>query len=142
MPKVFSRDSRDNKWLISRLDHIWSHYFADVDQVNPILIKFGRYSKYRLGSIKLSRRTNKSLITITGMFKDEKIPSEVVEHTLAHELVHYAHGFSSKRTRLHKYPHAGGIVQREMNERGMGYLNKAYRVWVKDYKKKLLADAR
>lgn len=139
MPKVLPRD---NSWLVSRLDHIWSNYFANVDQANPILIKFGRYSKYRLGSIKLSRRTNKSLITITGMFKDEKIPSEVVDHTLAHELVHYAHGFSSKRTRLHKYPHAGGIVQREMNERGMGYLNKAYRLWVKEYKKKLLADAR
>lgn len=75
------------------------------------------------------------------MFKDKKIPTSVVDHTLAHELVHYAHGFSSKRTRLHKYPHAGGVVQKEMEERGVGYLNRAYRVWVKQYKKKLLADA-
>jgi hypothetical protein len=132
--------SRDNKWLVSRLDNIWTKYFSDVEQTNPIQIRFGRYSKYRLGSIKLSRRTNKSLITITGMFKDESIPKEVVEHTLAHELVHYAHGFSSKRTRLHKYPHAGGVVEREMNQRGVGYLNKAYRVWVKEYKKKLMAE--
>lgn len=139
MPNSFPRD---NSWLLSRLDHIWSEYFQDVDQTNPIVIKFGRYSKYRLGSIKLSKRTNRSLITITGMFKDEKIPTAVVDHTLAHELVHYAHGFSSKRTRLHKYPHAGGVVQREMEERGVGHLNKAYKTWVKEYRKKLLANAR
>ena len=76
------------------------------------------------------------------MFKDEKIPTAVVDHTLAHELVHYAHGFSSKKTRLHKYPHAGGVVQREMEERGVGHLNKAYKAWVSGYRQKLLADAR
>ncbi len=139
MPKAILRD---NIWLLSRLDHIWSKYFSDVSQTNPVTIKFGRYSKYRLGSIKLNRRTNRSLITITSMFKSNQIPSEVVDHTLAHELVHYAHGFSSKRTRLHKYPHAGGVVQKEMEDRGVGYLNKAYRDWVKEYRKQLLANAR
>lgn len=134
--------TRDDIWLLSRLDFIWSKYFPDVDQTNPVHIKFGRYSKYRLGSIKLNRRTNRSLITITAMFKNNNIPMQVVDHTLGHELVHYAHGFSSKRARLHKYPHAGGIVQREMEERGMGYLNRAYRLWVKQYRKKLIANAR
>lgn len=138
MPKPL----RDNIWLLSRLDHIWSKHFPDIDQSNPIQIKFGRYSKYRLGSIKLNRRTNRSHLTITAMFKNPNIPTEVIDHTVAHELVHYAHGFSSKRTRLHKYPHAGGVVQREMEERGMGYLNRAYKQWVKQYRRKLLADAR
>ena len=132
--------ARDNRWLLSRLDYIWSKYFEDIEQLNPLFIRFGRYSKYRLGSIKLNKKTNKSYITITAMFKNSKIPQEVVDHTLAHELVHYAHGFSSKRTRLHKYPHAGGVVKREMTERGMGYLHKAYQEWVKGYRKKLLCE--
>lgn len=140
MPVVFT-SARDNNWLLSRLDLIWSKYFPDMAQTNPIQIKFGRYSKYRLGSIKLSSKTKRSHITITGMFKDDKIPVEVVDHTLAHELVHYAHGLSSKRTRLHKYPHAGGVVNKEMKERSMGHLNKAYRSWVKEYRQQLMANA-
>lgn len=138
MPKL----SRDNIWLLSRLDFIWSKYFSDVDQTNPVHIKFGRFSKYRLGSIKLNRKNNHSFITVTAMFKDNNIPTEVIDHTLGHELVHFAHGFSSKRARLHKYPHAGGVVQKEMTERGMGHLNKAYREWIKLYRRKLIANAR
>ena len=128
---------RDNNWLLSRLDYLWSKHFPEVGQTNPIHIRFGRYSKYRLGSIKLNRRTDHSFITITGMFKGKNIPQEVVDHTLAHELVHYAHGFSSKRARLHKYPHAGGVVNKEMIDRGMGGLVKAYKAWVKKYRLEL-----
>ncbi len=132
--------TRDNYWLLSRLNDLWSNYFSDVVRENPIIIKFGRYSKYRLGSIKLHRHSGYSFITITGMFKDLSIPPEVVDHTIAHELTHYAHGFSSQKTRLHKYPHAGGVVRREMSERGMQHLNDAYRQWVKIYREQLLDD--
>ncbi len=135
MPK----SQRDNNWLLSRLDLVWSKHFPDINQTNPLFIRFGRFSKYRLGSIKLHKKTNNSYITITGMFQNKAIPSEVVDHTIAHELVHYAHGFSSKRARLHKYPHAGGVVKKEMEARGMGYLNKAYGLWVKDYRKQLMS---
>lgn len=128
---------RDNSWLLSRLDFIWSKHFSDMEQINPIFIRFGRYSKYRLGSIKISRKANKSYITITSMFMDKNIPIEVIDHTIAHELTHYAHGFSSKGARLHKYPHAGGVVQKEMEERGMGYLTEGYKRWIKDYRKQL-----
>lgn len=128
---------RDNSWLLSRLDLIWSNYFSDVTQVNPLFVRFGRYSKYRLGSIRLNRKTDRSFITITGMFKDKRIPQAVVDHTLAHELIHYAHGFSSKRARLHRYPHAGGVVNKEMIGRGMEYLVKAYKAWVKLYRQQL-----
>lgn len=130
---------RDNSWLLSRLDSLWSKYFEDVTQDNPIFVRFGRVSKYRLGSIRLDSKTSKSYITITRMFKDSKIPEIVVDHTLAHELIHYAHGFSSKRVRLHKYPHVGGVVQKEMKKRGMGYLIDGYRLWVKQYRKTLSA---
>ncbi len=132
--------NRDNNWLLSRLDLIWTKYFSDVPQTNKVFIKFGRYSKYRLGSIRLDRRTKSSLITITSMFKDLKIPAGVVDHTIGHELTHYAHGFSSTQPRLHRYPHAGGVVKREMEDRGMGYLHEAYKKWVKKYREQLMAD--
>ncbi len=132
-----STSSRDDKWLISRLDYLWSNFFNNVLQVNPVFIKFGRYSKYRLGSIRLERTTKKSYITITSMFKDEQVPVEVVDHTIAHELCHYAHGFSSPRPRLHKYPHHGGIIKKELESRGLANLNKAYRQWLKGYRKSL-----
>ena len=133
---------RDDNWLLSRLDLLWSKHFSEVTQANPVHIKFGRYSKYRLGSIKLNRKTEHSYITITGMFKSVRIPVEVVDYTIGHELTHYAHGFSSKRVRLHRYPHAGGVVKKEMEQRGMGYLNNAYKRWIKEYRRKLLEDAR
>lgn len=128
---------RDDKWLLSRLDFLWSKYFADVPQTNKVFIKFGRFAKYRLGSIRLNKRNKSSFITITSMFKDLHIPPEVVDHTIGHELVHYAHGFSSTQPRMHRYPHAGGVVKREMEERGMGYLHVAYKKWVKLYRKEL-----
>lgn len=138
MPK--KNFERDNAWLLSRLDAIWSEYFADIPQTNKVFIKFGRFAKYRLGSIRLDRRTKASLITITAMFKDLKIPSEVVDHTIGHELVHYTHGFSSTNPRLHRYPHAGGVVEQEMKKRGMHNFHDAYKKWIKKYKQQLLDD--
>lgn len=126
---------RDNSWLLSRFCLVWSKFFEDVTEENPLFVRFGRYSRYRLGSIKLNRKTLKSYITITAMFKDQKIPVRVIDHTLAHELVHYIHGFSSKRVRLHKYPHAGGVVDKEMKKRGMGYLVESYKKWIRCYKR-------
>lgn len=134
------KNIRDNAWLLSRLDYLWSMYFEDVSQENPVIIKFGQYSKYRLGSIRQDPLSKFSIITITGMFKDLSIPQEVVDHTIGHELVHYAHGFSSSKRRLHKYPHAGGVVRKEMEGRGMKYLSAAYRKWVKVYRKQLAGE--
>ena len=41
--------TRDDAWLLSRLDYLWSNYFPDVKQLNPVFIRFGRHSKLRLG---------------------------------------------------------------------------------------------
>ena len=68
------------------------------------------------------------------MFQDESIPEGVIDHTIAHELIHYTHGFSSPHAKLHKYPHEGGVVKSEMEKRGMGYLFKAYKDWIKKYR--------
>ncbi len=132
-----SDSKRDDIWLLSRLDHLWSNYFSDVTQDNPIFIQFGRYSKFRLGSIRFDRGNKKSYITITSMFKDMSIPVEVVDHTIAHELCHYTHGFSSPKEQLHKYPHSGGVIQRELAERNLQHLSKAYKLWIKEYKQSL-----
>lgn len=132
-----STSKRDDVWLLSRLDYLWSNYFSNVAQINPVFIRFGRYSKYRLGSIRLERTTKKSYITITGMFKDPNIPIEVVDHTIAHEMCHYTHGFSSPKPRLHKYPHHGGVIKKELEGRNLYHLTKAYDEWLKEYRKTL-----
>lgn len=138
LPKLRDPDSkRDDIWLLSRLDYLWTNFFSDVTQDNPIFISFGRYSKFRLGSIKFDRKNKKSYITITAMFKDMSIPVEVVDHTIAHELCHYTHGFSSPKKQLHKYPHSGGVIQRELAERSLQHLSKAYKLWIKEYREVL-----
>lgn len=128
---------RDDKWLLFRLNDLWEKHFADIPQQNKVFISFGRFAKYRLGSIRLNRQNKASIITITSMFKSLKVPQEVVDHTIGHELVHYTHGFSSTHPKLHKYPHAGGVVKREMIERGMEHLYEAYKKWIKEYRQAL-----
>lgn len=130
-------DKRDNAWLNSRLDYIWDNFFVDVAQENEVRIKFGRSSKYRLGSIRYLPKSKVSVITITGMFKKDSMPIEIVDQTIAHELCHYAHGFSSPKIRLHKYPHHGGIINKELRNRHLECLIKAYSAWVKEYRKTL-----
>lgn len=132
---------RDNEWLKKRLDHIWRTYFANVAQANEVTIEFGRAARTRLGSIKqlrLMRRgavdalnTSGSLITITGYFKDERVPEFMIDAVIAHELCHYAHGFSSPLPQLLKYPHQGGAVDREMIKRGLGDMLLAQQKWLK-----------
>lgn len=135
--KRISDSPRDDNWLLSRLDYLWTNYFTDVTQDNPVFIRFGRYSRFRLGSIRLDRVSKKTYITLTGMFKDPQIPMAVVDQTIAHEMCHYAHGFSSPKTRLHKYPHSGGVIKKELEARKLGHLYTAYRKWVEVYKKTL-----
>jgi hypothetical protein len=137
LSQEISESKRDDLWLLSRLNFLWDNYFSDVTQDNPVYINFGRYSKFRLGSIRLEKHSKRTYITITGMFKNPKIPLEIVDHTIAHEMCHYVHGFSSLKPRLHKYPHHGGIVNKELRQRGMDFLIKGYSKWLKSYKKEL-----
>lgn len=128
---------RDDNWLLSRLDFLWTTYFSDIPQKNRVYIRFGRSSKYRFGSIRLDRRDKSSRILINGMFKDPKYPAEIIDHTIAHELVHYTHGFSSPNPKMHAYPHRGGVIDKELNDRGLKHLVFIYNVWVVQYKRTL-----
>lgn len=128
---------RNDSWLLSRLDFIWGKYFSDILRKNRVFIRFGRFAKYRLGSIRLDKKKKDTIIIITSMFKDPYVPQEVIDHTIGHELVHYTHGFSSIHPRLHRYPHAGGVVKKEMEVRDMGHLYIAYKAWIKKYRQNL-----
>ena len=147
---------RDNHWLREQLQYLLKTYFTNVAITNPLEIRFGREAKFRFGSIRLvSDRSikstkgikgllnlkgapKKSIITITSVFAAESVPASVVRYTIAHELCHYAHGFSSSNKRLFKYPHHGGIVNRELKERGAEELVQVFKRWLKEYRKGIL----
>lgn len=149
---------RNEKWLKDQLDFLLENYFSNIKVSNPIEIKWGREAKYRFGSIRLLKprglrvlrgfrsirrikedQPQKSIITITSMFRDDNIPPKVVHYTIAHELCHFAHGFSSANRRLFRHPHHGGVVNRELTERGAGDLIVEFKKWLKEYRKKILA---
>ncbi|MBI3342171.1 hypothetical protein HY024_03550 [Candidatus Curtissbacteria bacterium] len=160
---------RDHSWLQSKLEELLKTYFADVPITNPIEIKWGREAKFRFGSIKLEggrrilklrafgglftrkiemqessdkKLPKKSIITITSMFKNEDVPVDVVCYTICHELTHYAHGFSSTNKRMFKHPHHGGVVNAEIQKRGGTNFVKAYQLWLKEYRRQILAGRR
>lgn len=111
--------TRDNRWLEDKLNEVWTDYFSDVRRINPIIIKFGRRAKCRLGSIRLTKEKI-SFISINSILKDSKTPEYLVLVTIAHELIHYAHGFSSLHEKKYQNPHQGGVVTKEIKVRGLG----------------------
>lgn len=156
---------RDHEWLENQLQFLLKKYFSGVKISNPIEIKWGREAKYRFGSIRLVKKgykgvrrvkgfvglegmlrsikpgqiPAKSLITITSMFVSESIPIKVVQYTICHELCHYAHGFSSTNKKMFKHPHHGGVINRELSERGAEDLISEFKAWLKEYRKSILA---
>lgn len=122
---------RDDSFLQRQLDEMLSGPFANVLIKNKLEIKFGRRALRRFGSIKMTRDEKVSLITINGHFRDSKIPEEVILATLAHELCHYAHGFSSPLPKLYKHPHRGGVIKKEMTARGLLKLFEFEKKWTK-----------
>lgn len=130
--------ARDNLWLKLRLEHIWSNYYSDLKKSNTVMVTFGRYARFRFASIKYEQKSlfakGVTIITVSSMFRSEKVPDNVVLYSLAHELSHYAHGFSSVEKKRHRHPHKGGVVDKEIESRGLGELVIAYKIWLKEYK--------
>lgn len=142
---------RDNQYLENRLYFLWENFFADVPRKNLVLIKFGKSSARQLGSIKWATERTKintiikskrdehevaddkriSVITITKLFQKEDIPEYIIDSTIAHELVHYTHGFHSPLERLYNHPHKGNIVGKELQKRGLGDMYKQSKRWLK-----------
>ena len=123
---------RDDAWLQDLLDRTWDNHFADVPQNNDVRIEFGRRAKRRLGSIRLDPSDRKtSIITMNGLYKLPDVPEFVVQATLVHELTHYAHGFNSPLAQKQNHPHAGGVMRREFEERGLLELYLEQKRWLK-----------
>ena len=132
---------RNEKFLENILFDLWENHFCDIPRKNLVLIKFGKYSRRQLGSIRLANQKTKikgllkekwydytvqddkrvTVITINKYFKDEVIPEFVVRSVIAHELCHYAHGFSSPLEKRFDKPHRGSIIKKEMKARGLLY---------------------
>ena len=144
---------RDNKYLENLLYDLWENNFCDVGRLNLVTIKYGKYSKRQLGSIKMIKDKQTfykylkkynlskdifesktvSLINITRYFSYDYIPEYVVRATIAHELCHYTHGFSSPLKKRYRYPHQGGIIRKELESRGLYDEYKSSKRWLKDH---------
>lgn len=123
---------RNQQWLQERVTQLWSEYFADMPEYNPVRVEFGRRARTRLGSISLDpKQPDVSRIRVTGWFRDPAVPERIVDSVLVHELCHYAHGFHSGGEQQHRHPHAGGVVRREFAERGLEELYDYQQLWLK-----------
>lgn len=122
-------EGRNQAWLEERLHTMLQQHFPDMPQGYPIVICFGVRAKNRFGSI--SPRNGKSIIRLNGLFADPELPLFVLEETLAHELVHYLHGFGSGLPKRYRHPHQGGVVEQELYARGLGTTHEQAETWRK-----------
>lgn len=106
--------------LVAYLNHIWRQHFADTPRVNDVRIAYGKPWKSRLGLIRLSQDQSTSFIGVNALLQLPEVPEAVLITTIAHELVHYAHGFGSPLPRPYRHPHANRVVERELARRELG----------------------
>ncbi|MGI6484068.1 MAG: hypothetical protein ACOX0R_00380 [Candidatus Dojkabacteria bacterium] len=143
---------RDNKYLENILYDLWDNHFCDVPRKNLVVIKFGKYSKRQLGSIKLANRYTKikglmkkrreelevqdeksvTVITVTRYFQNEIVPEFVIRATIAHELCHYTHGFQSPLEKQFDHPHQGNVIKKELAKRDLLNQEKEADKWLKE----------
>jgi hypothetical protein len=131
--RASARLVRDDLWLASHLEELWQRHFADVPRANPVDVAFGRPWKTRLGLITLGEETKSSYIRLNALLRLDSAPEFIPTLTLAHEMVHYAHGFGSTLPRRFRHPHQGGIVNRELMARGFGHYLEPYRAWLDEH---------
>ena len=144
---------RDNKYLENILWDLWDNNFCDVPRKNLVIIKFGKFSKRQLGSIKLANGRTKikslirkkedelnvqddksiTVVTVTRFFQKDVVPEFVVRATIAHELCHYTHGFQSPLEKKFDKPHQGNIINKELAKRDLLEEQTAADKWLKDY---------
>jgi len=118
---------RDDIWLTERVTLLRQVHFVDVPQGYPITTRFGIRARNRFGSI--GAQSGQTIILVNRLFADPFVPTFVVDGTLAHELAHYAHGYGSGLPLLHKDPHRGGVVDKELERRGLGEINQKAEQW-------------
>src|ERR671936_412099 len=107
---------RDTQWLSDEMDGIWRRYFADTPRVNTVEVAFRRPWMRRIG--------------VNSLLAHHDVPYCLTLITVAHELVHYCHGFGSPLPRRFSHPHRGGIVTRELLDRGLERELEEYGDWI------------
>lgn len=142
---------RDNKYLEKLLYDIWETSFCDIPRLNAVVIKYGKYSKRQLGSIKMIKdevilnryikrfniekenleEYSVSIITLTKYFSQPYVPEFVIKATIVHELCHYAHGFNSPLKKIYDHPHKGNIIRKEFNKRDLSDMYVESKNWLK-----------
>ncbi len=143
---------RDDEFLEEMLYELWENHFCDVPRQNLVVIKFGKYSKRQLGSIKLAREGTKikglmkkredelhaqdiqsvTVITITRYFQHDIVPEFIIRSTIAHELCHYTHGFHSPLQKQFDHPHQGNVINKELAKRDLLEEQVKADIWLKE----------
>jgi hypothetical protein len=126
-----AEENRNDRWLTERIQLLRENHFADMPQGYPIVTGFSTRAKYRLGCI--CARDGRALIQVNRLYADPFVPVYVVDGTLAHELAHYAHGFGSGLPRVYEHAHRGGVVDKELERRGLGPLYIRAEQWRKTH---------
>jgi hypothetical protein len=119
--------------LAHYLEWIWQQYFSDITRANEIRISYSYPWKSRLGLIRLALDRTHSFIGINSLLQLKQVPEYVLITTIAHELVHYAHGFGSPLPRMCKHPHANGVVDRELERRELGACLRCCNEWIDNH---------
>jgi hypothetical protein len=144
-------DLRDQKYLQNLMYEVWEEYFNDIPRKNFVITNFGKYAKRQLGCIKYATEETRvktllkkyeqeiisqdidsiSVILLTKYFQNSEVPEFVLVSTLSHELCHYTHGFHSPLPKKYHYPHKGGVVKKEMINRGLEHILTESNSWLK-----------
>ncbi len=120
----------DRTNLSSYLSWIWRQHFGDIAPTNTVSITYGYPWKSRLGQIRLSEDGKISRIDINTLLQLKPVPEEVLLTTIAHEVVHYVHGFGSPLPKKYRHPHAHQVVSRELEQREIGEWLQYCEAWV------------
>ena len=119
---------RDQEWLELRFNQIWQLFFPDVEKKNVCIRWKGKW-KNKFGHIKSTKKGAE--IAVNSIFRDLRVPEEIIKVTIAHEIVHYMHGFHSHLPRMFSHPHKGNIVNKELIKRGFKHTIKMEKEWHK-----------
>jgi hypothetical protein len=115
------------------LETIWQRYFSDVPCMNEVQIAYCAPWKTRLGLIRMTLDEATSFIGVNALLQQHTVPEYLLVTTIAHELVHYAHGFGSPLPRLYTHPHANNVVNKELAKRGLEEYVQLSDEWIDNY---------